>query len=267
MRFLILFILCVFGSSSAKEFDIPITIDSRIKTLVYNANEIFTLNLKMNFQTIIEFSNDEAIELISVGDPYPWKLTPIDKRLFIKALQVGVRTNLTVITNKRTYLFDIKSDAVSSNDDNDVTHVVRFFYPKVPLDQSKFTLNDYLSQREGKISQDLFQSKGFLKERTGNTDFSNGGQKKIAINLNYSFAGEYNDATPIEIFDDSKDTFIRFKTNEKYKIYSVIENGKKRAVNTKKVGDFIVISGIHAKLYIKVGIYESIVYNDLKVNK
>src|SRR5690606_34865584 len=37
----------------------PITTDSRIKTLVYNANEVYQLKFHYGYQSFIEFSNDE----------------------------------------------------------------------------------------------------------------------------------------------------------------------------------------------------------------
>ncbi len=260
------------GNVLAYTGETPVNIDSRIKTLIYNPNEIYTLNLKMGFQSIIEFSIDESVELISIGDPYPWKLTPIDRRLFIKPIQIGTRTNLTVITNKRTYLFDITSDTTSSNNDFDVIHVVRFFYPQTPIDKSKYSLNNYLSEKEGTMMQNLTDSQGLENESTGNTTLKNSSTekniKRVAVNLNYSFVGEYNEITPIEIFDDRNDTFFRFKSNNNSpKIYSISKTGRRKLLKQKIIGDFIVVPGVHTKFHIKHSVYENYIYNDLKVNK
>ena len=270
LLFSFLYIMC--GNVLAYTGETPVNIDSRIKTLIYNPNEIYTLNLKMGFQSIIEFSIDESVELISIGDPYPWKLTPIDRRLFIKPIQIGTRTNLTVITNKRTYLFDITSDTTSSNNDFDVIHVVRFFYPQTPIDKSKYSLNNYLSEKEGTMMQNLTDSQGLENESTGNTTLKNSSTekniKRVAVNLNYSFVGEYNEITPIEIFDDRNDTFFRFKTNNNPpKIYSISKTGRRKLLKQKLIGDFIVVPGVHAKFHIKHSVYENYIYNDLKVNK
>ena len=270
LLFSFLYILC--GNVLAYTGETPVNIDSRIKTLIYNPNEIYTLNLKMGFQSIIEFSIDESVELISIGDPYPWKLTPIDRRLFIKPIQIGTRTNLTVITNKRTYLFDITSDTTSSNNDFDVIHVVRFFYPQTPIDKSKYSLNNYLSDKEGTMMQNLMDSQGLENESTGNTTLKNSSTekniKRVAVNLNYSFVGEYNEITPIEIFDDRNDTFFRFKSNNNSpKIYSISKTGRRKLLKQKTIGDFIVVPGVHTKFHIKHGVYENYIYNDLKVNK
>ena len=272
MKYLIL-VFCFLLNSfvyAEKIRDVPVSVDSRIKTLVYNQNEIYTLNLKLGFQSIIEFSIDETIEVISIGEPYPWKLTPIDRRLFVKPLQIGVHTNLTVITNKRVYLFDLQSDSVSSTDDFDVIHVVRFFYPQIPLDKSHYSLDNYLTYKEGKTVDVVSQNRGLKGEAIGNTDLSNAGTgtEQVSVNLNYSFVGEYNDITPIEIFDDRKDTFFRFQQPDvRPKIYTISNVGKKKLVVQKKIGDFIVVPGVHTKFFVKDGIYENHIYNDLKVNK
>lgn len=258
-------------TSYAGNVDIPITVDSRIKTIIYNPNEIYTMDLKMGFQSIVEFSIDENIELISIGDPYPWKLTPIDRRLFIKPLQVGARTNLTVITNKRTYLFELVSDSLTSSNDQDVIHVARFFYPQTPLDKSKYTFDDYLSQKGGSVTQNALEADGLTGQAIGNTNLTSAadqGIKRVAINLSYSFVGEYNEVTPIEIFDDRKDTYFRFKSNETPpKIYSISVLGRRKLLKQKQVGDFVIVQGVHTKFHLKQGVYENYIYNDLKVNK
>ncbi|MFT4967972.1 MAG: type IV secretion system protein VirB9 [Candidatus Deianiraeaceae bacterium] len=257
--------------SGVRNVDMPINIDSRIKTLIYSPNEIYTLNLKMGFQSIVEFSIDESVELVSIGDPYPWKLTPIDRRLFIKPLQVGVGTNLTIITNKRTYLFDLKSDTTTSAHDFDVIHVVRFFYPKIPMDKSQYSLKDYISSKDGNMMQSIHNARNLSGESVGNSTLRHASEsiekKRTAVNLNYSFVGEYNEVTPIEIFDDRKDTFFRFKNNNKPpKIYSINNSGKRRLVKQKTVGDFVIIPGVHSRFHIKRSVYENYIYNDLRVN-
>ena len=262
----------VLANASLANINTPVNIDSRIRTMVYNPNEIYTLNLKMGFQSIVEFSLDEVVELISVGDPYPWKLTPIDRRLFIKPLQIGTKTNLTIITNKRTYYFDLQSDVTFSDQDFDVIHVVRFFYPQTPIDESKYSMDEYIASKDNKISKTIQDSANLASQSIGNTDLPNTVEEKskerIAINLNYSFVGEYNSSTPVEIFDDRKDTFFRFLANDpSIKIYSISTKGKRTLMSSKQVGDFLVVAGVHAKFHIKHGVYENYVYNDLTVNK
>jgi hypothetical protein len=77
----------------------PITTDSRIKTLVFNPNEVFTITTHYGYQSNIEFGPKEVIDTISVGDRIGWQITPAGRRLFIRAQEENAHTNMTVITN------------------------------------------------------------------------------------------------------------------------------------------------------------------------
>lgn len=111
--------------------DIPLTTDSRIRTYIYSPNNVYLLVLHYGFQSHIEFAKDEEVQTLSLGDSYAWKITPIENRLFIKPMEKNIRTNMTVITNKRTYQFDLISQVLEDeNDDMDLVYVIRFIYPK-----------------------------------------------------------------------------------------------------------------------------------------
>ena len=130
-----IFVFTVFLSSAAlgKSFypeDIPLTTDNRIKTYIYNKNEVYLLVLHFGFQSYIEFAKGEEIQTISLGDSYAWKITPLAHRLFIKPLEKDIRTNMTILTNKRTYQFDIMSKTLEEEEDPDLVYLIRFFYPK-----------------------------------------------------------------------------------------------------------------------------------------
>jgi type IV secretion system protein VirB9 len=110
--------------------DFPITTDNRIKTYIYNPNEVYLLVLHFGFQSNIEFAKNEEIQTITLGDSYAWKITPLDNRLFIKPMERNIRTNMTIITNKRTYQFDIVAKELEDGYEKDLVYVVRFYYPK-----------------------------------------------------------------------------------------------------------------------------------------
>lgn len=131
---LILVIFLTFISSTGFAFDdedMSITTDNRIKTYIYNPNEVYLLVLHFGFQSHIEFAKEEEIQTISLGDAYAWTISPLGNRLFIKPLEKNIRTNMTIITNKRTYQFDIVSKELGlEEDEKDLVYVVRFYYPK-----------------------------------------------------------------------------------------------------------------------------------------
>ena len=122
--------LCVFASSALAQ-QVPITTDSRIRTLVYNPNEVYELKFYYGYQSFIEFSEDEEIEMISIGEAFAWRLTPAGKRLFVRPLEIAGHTNMTIISNKRTYHFDIRSGEYDGRADEELVYTVRFFYPQI----------------------------------------------------------------------------------------------------------------------------------------
>ena len=127
---LALLLIFTFSWSAAYDDDIPLTTDSRIKTYVYSPNEVYLLVLHFGFQSSIEFGKNEAIETITLGDSYAWKITPLGNRLFIKPMERDIRTNMTIITNRQTYQFDIVAKELESGDEKDLVYVMRFQYPK-----------------------------------------------------------------------------------------------------------------------------------------
>ena len=116
-------IVCAFDE------DLSITTDSRIKTYIYNPNEVYLLVVHYGFQSQIEFSKGEEVKTISLGDSYAWKITPLENRLFIKPMEKNIRTNMTILTNKRSYQFDIVAKELDGEEDQDLVYVVRFYYP------------------------------------------------------------------------------------------------------------------------------------------
>lgn len=127
---LALLITFTFSWSIAYNDDIPLTTDNRIKTYVYSPNEVYLLVLHFGFQSSIEFEKNESIETITLGDSYAWKITPLGNRLFIKPMERDIRTNMTIITNRRTYQFDIVAKELESGEEKDLVYVMRFQYPK-----------------------------------------------------------------------------------------------------------------------------------------
>lgn len=117
------------NNSIAAGDDIPLTTDSRIKTYIYSQNEVYLLVLHYGFQSHIEFAKGENIETITLGDTYAWQITPLENRLFIKPMEKNIRTNMTVITNRRTYQFDLVAKELMDGDEKDLVYVVRFYYP------------------------------------------------------------------------------------------------------------------------------------------
>jgi len=130
-RIIVLSLLTLtFSYSMAYENEAMLTTDNRIRTYKYNPNDVYLLVIYSGFQSSIEFAKDETVETIAAGDSYAWQMTPLGNRLFIKSIERNIRTNVTIITNKRTYQIDLASKELEDGDENDLVYVMRFQYPK-----------------------------------------------------------------------------------------------------------------------------------------
>jgi type IV secretion system protein VirB9 len=104
--------------------------DPHIRTFAYSPDQVIRLTGFMGFQTMLEFGSDERIENVSIGDAMGWQVTP-NKRanlLFLKPVDRAPATNMTVVTDRRRYVFELvvarpKASAA------DAAYVVRFRYP------------------------------------------------------------------------------------------------------------------------------------------
>lgn len=105
----VLALLCLPSALAADVRPVPGTGDPRIQTVLYDPEQVILLQVAVGYQLTLEFGSDERIENVAVGDSGAWQVTP-NKRgdhLFIKAAQNGVVTNMTVVTDVRTYVFSL----------------------------------------------------------------------------------------------------------------------------------------------------------------
>lgn len=106
--------------------------DPRIQSVAYDSNQVVQLQVATGYQLAVIFATDERIENIAVGDSATWQVTP-NKRgdvLFIKPLAMGDTTNLTVITDARSYNFELSPLYGASGN---MAYTVRFNYPATAL--------------------------------------------------------------------------------------------------------------------------------------
>jgi type IV secretion system protein VirB9 len=106
----------------------PAAAQSRVETVVWHPDQVIPLQVAAGYQLMVEFAADEHIESVAVGDSSAWQVTPNrgGDRVFVKPLQGGLSTNLTVVTSARTYTFEL---GPLSGPSDDMPYVVRFTYP------------------------------------------------------------------------------------------------------------------------------------------
>lgn len=184
--------------------------DERVKQVPYDANQVYEVVGTYGYQTGIEFGRDETIKVVSLGDSIAWQTVPYQNRLFIKPVEPNAETNMTVITDKRTYYFKLSSAKHRSS----MSFLIRFVYPGPGS-----ILGGGVS-RSGGIS----------------------GVDPARLNLDYSSSGDKRTIALTRVFDDGQFTYFGFAPNsEAPTIYSVGTDGTESIVNTRREGAYLVV--------------------------
>jgi type IV secretion system protein VirB9 len=103
--------------------------DPRLRTVIYDADEIFRLAAYVGYQIDVEFEAGERFVGLGAGDVEGVTFAAQANHLFLKPKAAGTRTNLTVLTNRRAYHFDYRTSAGAPDPSGaDVLYVLRFLY-------------------------------------------------------------------------------------------------------------------------------------------
>ncbi|SDX93890.1 type IV secretion system protein VirB9 [Albimonas donghaensis] len=109
----------------------PVGPDPRIRSLAYDPDEVFRLDLAMKFITHIRFAPGEAIQSVSVGDSASWQIVRLQRGdvLAIKPLIAGAASNMNVITDRRSYVFELRARWLKAGSRHHA-YRVSFTYPE-----------------------------------------------------------------------------------------------------------------------------------------
>ena len=197
----------------------PITSDSRIKTFVYNPNEVFTITTHYGYQSNIEFGPKETIGTISVGDRVGWQIIPSGSRLFIRAMEENAHTNMTIVTNMRAYQFDLRSSSAEAVfGSEELTYVVRFFYPQDPASNTTAAATGPSYVPPPVIA--MTPPAPVVSASAAHSVSISRPSKNLAapaFNYHYTFSGP-TDMAPTKIYDDGKTTFFKLPPSAMPKI-------------------------------------------------
>lgn len=240
-KYLLLIILSLFFSRYAFAVQLPriIGAEKRFRAYIYNPNDVYRYVGHYLSQSYIEFERDEKVQTISMGDTTAWQTVVMDNKLFLKPVMNYANTNMTVMTNKRTYHFELDAVEAASVMEDDVLFYIKFMYPEAE-DKNIVMFN-------------------LTKNRNDMPDLRN----IDAYNFDYEFSGSENIA-PIKVFDDGVFTYLEFG-DENYElpaIYMVDSSGYEAMVNYRIVEKYVVIEQIGSQFTLRSGADVVCVYNN-----
>lgn len=222
--------------------------DNRIEVVNYSKLNVVPVNGSTMVATQIVFAKDEYILEIQGGDTAGWA-TSVNKNmpnmLFVKPTVYGSKTNMTVITNKHTYYFSLRSN--EPNQSVLPTYAIHFAYPGA---QEAKVLAEIRAAHEEKIRQ------------SWENPFNHPGH----YNWNYSYHGD-KPIMPFQVFDDGKFTYMLFKPSQSIPAIFAVSNasGNESVVNYSREGNYVVIHEVAPQFTLRLGHHEvaSIFNNNL----
>lgn len=224
------FVFSVAGSAYA--------LDSRLRTQLFDPEQVVRIVGRPGIQSTIEFGNDERIENVAVGDSSAWQVTPNRRgsAIFLKPLSsVGV-TNMTVVTDRRTYLFDL----VAGGKDVTPLYSLKFTYPVLAPEVSETVV----SVAQGAITTDAHNASAPLAapER---------------LNFNWKVKGAKS-LQPTRVFDDGSALFIGWDSRAPLPaVLSIAEGGEEGPLHYTVAGEYIVVKPLPALVVLRYGKYDA----------
>lgn len=255
----------------------PIVSDSRIKTFIYNENEVFPIVVHYGYQSNIEFALNEKIDTLSIGNAYAWRITPAGRRIFIKPLEGSAHTNMTLITNKRTYQFDLESKDIKEGVDKNMVYVVRFYYPEDNFNDlssnkvlnSQFNIAPKFDNSPNAIANIKNQNSppSYTKNVMDNpSTIVKKDNSRNNYNYNYTLSGPETIA-PLKVFDDGYRTYMEFPNNNSVvpNVFSVSKSGKQKRLSPSIVGQYVVFQEQPPMFSLKLNDDEVKLFNENKL--
>ncbi|CNK25679.1 type IV secretory pathway VirB9 component [Yersinia aldovae] len=196
--------------------------DSRIQTVMYNPDDVTRIRVKEGASTLIKLETDEYltedISGMGMGDPLAWNVSVRGNNIFLRPIAPEPDTNVTLVSNKRTYVFSLESVKAGMTP----SWLVRFIYPEQP--------------------KNVFNQKPVLPCMTTGI-----------INRKYQKQGNSSIA-PISVWDDGRFTCFRFSHSSGLpSIYSVFPDGKEVLTNQHMKDDVVVIHEVATNFIIRLG--------------
>ena len=205
--------------------------DPRIRVVSYSADRIYRLRGYAGYQIDVQFARAERITGVGAGDARSITWAAAGNQLFLKPRALPVDTNLTVLTNRRTYLFEYAAAAGSSAPVHGVPiYVLRFKYPRARIRAGETRL------RRARIALDLTSA-----------------EHASARNDDYWFCGAPS-LEPRAAWDDGIETHLVFGARaELPAVFVRHADGSESLVNFDMRGDEMIIQRVARRLILRRG--------------
>lgn len=227
---------------SAEMVATPLRGDSRLVEFSYDQDNTYLVLAKPKAVTHIQFAADEVIQSVAAGDTANWEFTPTRNRknLFVKPRFDDQETSLTVITDKRSYQFVLRSTGDGKK-----------WYQRVSWIYSR----ELVLTMEG---ADVPESPAALPAAAASAPKAASGAEMgldpSSMHFGYEISGDA-EFRPRVVFDDGKFTYFKMPANlqELPALFAVIDDKDYSLVNFEVKGDYLVAQRLLPLAVLKLG--------------
>ncbi|VWX54782.1 TrbG/VirB9 family P-type conjugative transfer protein [Novosphingobium sp. 9U] len=218
--------------------------DDRLIQHMYAENEVVRIDGRPGVQATITFGEGEAIENVAVGDSAAWQITP-NKRadvLFVKPLEGGARTNMTVVTDRHTYFFDLVASPKAKP-----VYLLRFTYRDAP--------------KKGAPAGPALASLTSAEQAVLTGEPAEAGVDPAALNFAFRTKGDAR-ILPSRMYDDGNATYLLW--GEKSEVPAILvqnEKGEVGPVNYSVRGRTIVVEDVPRMILLRSGKSQATIEN------
>jgi type IV secretion system protein VirB9 len=208
--------------------------DPRLVEVVYDPSAVTVVRGRVKVQATIMFGDNESIENVAIGDSQAWQVTPNKQAnlLFVKPLATRAATNMTVVTSKRTYLFDLVASPRSRP-----VYVVKFNYPDEP--EAEAMPAPAIDERTAIERQASSDPRAVLDP--------------AALNFEWEKSGDTS-LLPARVFDDGQAVFLTWPAGQAVPAILISDGkGKEGPVNFTVRGDTVVVDGAPRQIVLRSG--------------
>lgn len=246
---------------------VPCKNDPRVLCVDYDEDAVLELTAFIGFQTTIYFAPNERIKDHGMGYSSAWTYTELtDKNgFFIKPSKLNPDTNLTVITSKHKYQFNLKmrdkgkaAPDIVELEKKEGKGKGEFAVMALPPNyifslKFRYPLEDAEFKLEGKVAG---KASSQVK-----TDLETANRKKYRNN-NYWLQGS-EEIAPSAAWDNSTFTYFSFPPNMGLpNVYVVTSDGVESIVDRHMENDVVVVHTVARKFILRRGAQVAAVYNN-----
>lgn len=214
--------------------------DPRLVERLYDPAQVVRIEGRTNVQTTIRFGEGERIENVAIGNSATWQVTPSRSAnlLFVKPLEPRAATNMTVVTNRFTYLFDL----VANPNNRTPLYILTFSYPQELLPQEETTVL---------ASSDPAARPNALEMAAANDDLAV--LDPADLNFDWSRTGAPS-LLPQEVYDNGEATFLTWPEGRSMPAILLMDHeGNEGPVNYAVRGDVIVLDLVPGEIILRSG--------------